>query len=231
MTWKGIVGQRFTAAEFATYVETLAFPGWRPSLIVVVSRRLLSRCPPPTLRIKLALPAQSLSAAYVDVPINVCVPTRAMRLPLPGFVCHGAAARYAMPATPISSRVLLIVGVSFRAVSLRRLVRPAARSSLLGTVAHVVGLRAEEQMRRVHAGRVIARVTEKESVRHDSVVEFPRNPMRVGKALTSPPALNRAITTNSGARPEPAVLSLFNLRPEAFGECFHREYNTAGSDE
>jgi hypothetical protein len=64
MTWKGIVGQRFTAVEFATYVETLAFPGWRPSLIVVHNTQI------PTLATWQAVPGErwmrSLERYYRD---------------------------------------------------------------------------------------------------------------------------------------------------------------------
>lgn len=33
--WKGIIGQGFTAEQFADYVATLAFPLWRPSFVVL----------------------------------------------------------------------------------------------------------------------------------------------------------------------------------------------------
>jgi hypothetical protein len=33
--WKGIVGQPFNAADFATYVATLTFSAWRPSFVVL----------------------------------------------------------------------------------------------------------------------------------------------------------------------------------------------------
>ncbi len=33
--WKGIVGEGFTAEDFAIYVQSLAFPAWRPSFIVL----------------------------------------------------------------------------------------------------------------------------------------------------------------------------------------------------
>lgn len=33
--WKGIVGREFSPDEFEEYVETLVFPAWRPSFVVV----------------------------------------------------------------------------------------------------------------------------------------------------------------------------------------------------
>lgn len=35
MTWKGIVGQRFTVDEFDAYVAALDFSDWRPEFVVV----------------------------------------------------------------------------------------------------------------------------------------------------------------------------------------------------
>lgn len=35
MTWKGIVGRKFSAEDFAQYVATLTLDGWRPDFCVV----------------------------------------------------------------------------------------------------------------------------------------------------------------------------------------------------
>ncbi|HEY3332683.1 MAG TPA: peptidoglycan recognition family protein [Capsulimonadaceae bacterium] len=35
MAWKGIVGQRFTPAQFESYVSKLSFTRWRPQFVVV----------------------------------------------------------------------------------------------------------------------------------------------------------------------------------------------------
>ena len=34
-TWKGIVGQGFTAADFNSYLTTLTFTNWRPQFVVL----------------------------------------------------------------------------------------------------------------------------------------------------------------------------------------------------
>lgn len=64
--------------------------------------------------------------------------------------------------------------------------REGRGTSLLSHIAHVVGLRTEEQMRRIDARRIVAVMEDVESGRDGTVDEFVGDTMSTAAALTVP---------------------------------------------
>src|SRR5688572_1113575 len=76
-----------------------------------------------------------------------------------------------------------------------------------GRIAHVVGVRAEKEMLRIDAGRVVAPVTDEQLGRYRPVMLLVALPMHVALAVAAVPV------GRTTARPKPARPGLVYSRP------------------
>lgn len=89
-------------------------------------------------------------------------------------------------------------------------------SPLPVAIRSVVGVRAEEKVRRVHAGRVITVMADEQPSRDRTVVYLPGHARRDGiPVLSIQSAVPRVV---DAPLPEPAAVRLFHPRPEPFFE-------------
>ena len=94
-------------------------------------------------------------------------------------------------------------------------------AAFLGTIAHVVALAAEEQMRRPDAGGYVAVVQHADVIGDMSMRQYPRHAVRVGvpprasDARVAKPAIPMIVGLR---RPQPASVSDADFAPKSFGE-------------
>jgi hypothetical protein len=116
-------------------------------------------------------------------------------------------------AAPFASRHRVWIDPCVMAIASRQ-------SALALGVLLILAVGASEQMRRIDAPRVVARVAHIEAVGDGSVGEFVRDAMRVDHAR---PWTNRVIRElpvaiqSQAAGPQPAIGSFLNTRPEPCG--------------
>lgn len=111
---------------------------------------------------------------------------------------------------------------------------PSHHAPLRGGVSGVVCHRSEEQMCRVDAGRVVAVVTDKQTVRDQTVVQFPGRAMgQQGRTASVELAVSLAGFTG---RPHPALAvdrmdgtGTIDLHPESLSDRRARRVRRAGS--
>jgi hypothetical protein len=110
-----------------------------------------------------------------------------------------------------SLSVAISASPSFWVESLRVAIS-GRRATLYAHVAHVVGVCAQKEMRRIHAGSVVAVMENHDAIRNRSVRESPRHAMRTFELSTD---LDGAISASSRGNPNPALIGLIDFCPEA----------------
>ena len=90
-----------------------------------------------------------------------------------------------------------------------------------GSVVHIRGLIAEEQMLRLRAGRVVAFMQDEHSGRDGAVVELPGETGCADTAVVSASSAYHAIPINGGPLPAPTGLGADHLVPVSFGQRAH----------
>ena len=88
------------------------------------------------------------------------------------------------------------------------------------TIAHIVNERAEKQVIRPHAGRVVTVVTDHQSVRNRAIRQFIRKTVRACSSSVCAQSKQPVSETSCATRPYPAALriTLVHLCPEGFGQ-------------
>lgn len=105
----------------------------------------------------------------------------------------------------------------------RQLAGDDMTATLGAHVSEVVLEGPKEQMGRVYAWPIVAMVTDVHPGRDRSEVEFPREAVGVHVTPPVPPDSKASVATGSPSGPEPAALTLLDLRPETGDLVYHKE--------